>query len=267
MGRRLVAVLTLPLLAAACGGSKSPSTTTSASGPAAPAVLAAIAKTVLAGSEHVALTATATAAGQHVKLAGSGDFDSAKHVGKMHASVNLGGVQATLDETLSGTTVYVRSPLFSSFLPAGKSWMKIELNSASRALGIDTTMLGAQDPSRALAQLKGIVGLTKVGTATIGNVETTHYRGTIDASKLSSATASALAKSGAMLGPADVWVGSDGYVHRVKVTTKASSGTGTVGRTVMTTTLSKFGESVSVTVPSASATVDASKLSIPGLTG
>jgi LppX_LprAFG lipoprotein len=266
--RRLVAVLTVPFLAAACGGSKSgsPSTPTAGSS-AAPTVVSAVAKTIAAGSEHVVLAADATAAGQHVALSGQGDFDSAKRVGKMHASIALSGIKTTIDEVLSGTTAYAGSPLFSSFLPAGKSWLEIDLSSAGKALGIDTSVLGAQDPAKALAELKGIGDLREIGTATIGGVATTHYRGTIDASKLPAAAASALQKSGATLGPADVWVGSDGYVHRMKVTTKASSGTGDVGRTVLTTTLSKFGESVSVAVPPASQTVDASKLSIPGLTG
>jgi hypothetical protein len=265
--RRLVAVLAVPLLAAACGGSKSGSPGTTSTSGAADAVSAAVAKTITAGSEHVAITASTTAAGQHVTLSGAGDFDSAKRQGKLTTNVSLSGVKTQLDEVLTGTTVYIRSQLFGSFLPAGKSWLKIDLKAAGKAIGIDSAVLGAQDPAQALAQLKAITGLEDLGTATVGGVSTTHYRGTIDTSKLPAAAASALSRAKASLGPYDLWVGEDGYVHRVKVTTKASTGTGTVGKTVLTMTLSKFGESVSVSVPSASQTVDASKLSIPGLSG
>ena len=263
-----MAVLILPLVAAACGSSKSGSSNTpTTSAGAVLSIAAAVAKTAKAGSEHVAISATTTAAGQHVTLTGSGDFDSAKSQGKLTTTVDLTGVKTQLNEVLTGKTVYISSQLFSSFLPAGKSWLKIDLSSAGKALGIQSSVLGAQDPGQALAQLQALTGVQKIGTATIAGVSTTHYRGKIDTSKLPSGVSSALSTTGASVGPYEVWVGDDGYVHRVRLTTTASSGTGNVGKTVLTMTLSQFGESVSVSVPSASETVDASKLSIPGLSG
>jgi hypothetical protein len=268
MARRLslgVALLVLPMGAAACGGSGKGSTTTSAADAAA-AVQAAVAKTVKAGGEHAVMSASVSTGGQSVKLSGTGDFDSTKRLGKLHATISLGGVDTGIDEVLSGSTIYVSSPLFSAVLPAGKTWLKVDLASPPKSLGAYATALGTQDPAAALAQLKALSGVTETGSQTIGTVATTRYRGKIDVSKLSAAAAAALQTSGATFGPVDVWVGSDGYVHRVRVPTSVGAGAQTA-KTTLTMTLSNFGSSVQASVPPASQTVDASKVTIPGLGG
>ncbi len=269
MGRRLsvgLALLVLPVGAAACGGSGKGSTTGGGGTDAASAVLGAVAKTAKASGEHAVMTATVTAGAQSVKLSGSGDFDSAKHRGKLHASLALGGVETGIDEVLSGSTIYVSSPLFSAVLPAGKTWLKVDLAAPPTSLGAYGSALGSQDPAAALDQLRALTGLKETGTQTIGGVQATRYRGTIDVSKLPASTAAALKSTGAKFGPVDVWVGSDGYVRRVRVPTSGSAA-GQTARTTLTMTLSGFGGQVSVSVPPASQTVDASKVSIPGLGG
>ena len=258
-------LLLLPAVAAACGSSKKASgTTTSAAPPSA--VSDAVAKTLKAGSEHLDLSAQVAASGRTIRLSGSGDFDSSKHVGALHAKLSLSGIDSTIDELQSGGTIYVSSPLFGAVLPAGKSWLKLDLADAAKTLGVNASALTAQDPSSALEQLKALSGLTEAGTQTIGGVQTTRYRGTIDVSKLPAASKTLVRSTGATFGPVDVWVGSDGYVHRMRVVTSASAG-GQSAKTTLTTTLSDFGESVSATIPPASKTVDASTMSIPGLTG
>lgn len=269
MGRVAVALslVALPLVAG-CGGSKSSSTTggeMTAAGVSA-TVQSAVRKTVQAGSEHLAITAAVSSTGQSVTLSGSGDFDSKLHRGTLHANVSFHGVETSIDEVLDGTTAYARSPLLTALLPAGKTWLKIDLTAAGQALGIDTSVLAAQDPAVALEQLKALQGAHEVGSATVGGVATTRYRGTIDVSKLPAGSAGVLGQAGATLGPADVWVGDDGYVHRARLTTTTTS-SGRTSKTVVMTTLSQFGESVQVSVPAASETVDASKVSIPGLGG
>jgi hypothetical protein len=255
----------VPLAAAGCGSTKSAASGTTTAAGASSAVQQAVEKTLKAGSEHVAVTATASTGGQDVTLTGSGAFDSKSRRGTLHANVSLGGIQTSIDEVLDGTTAYAQSPLLSSLLPAGKSWLKIDLTAAGKALGVDTTVLRAQDPAVALAQLKALQKVREVGTAKIGGVQTTHYRGTIDVAKLPQGSAGMLSSAGTTLGPADVWVGSDGYVRRQRLTTSSSL----IGsaKTVVTTTLSQFGAAVTVTIPADSETVDASKVSIPGIGG
>lgn len=265
--RALAAVLALPLAVAACGGSKHVSGTTTTSSDAAGVVRAAVEKTEKAGSEHLDIVAATKAAGQPVTVAGSGDFDSPKRVGSMTATIDLASIKAQLREVMSGTTVYVSAPqLFSAFLPAGKTWLKIDLATAGKTLGLSTAVFAVQDPSSALTQLKAVTGLQEIGTATVGGVQTTHYRGRIDTTKLPAAQKGALDQAGTTFGPYDVWVGSDGYVHKMRVVT-TSTAAGQSARTTATATLSKFGEPVHVTIPPAAQTADASKISIPGLSG
>ena len=264
--RVAVAALALVLLVAACGGSKHTAGTTTSSD-AAGAVRAAVEKTVKAGSEHLEVIAHTRAAGQAVTVTGSGDFDSPKQLGSMTATIGISTIKAQLSEVMSGTTVYASAPqLFSAFLPAGKTWLKIDLGSAGKALGLSTAIFAVQDPNSALTQLKAISGLQELGTATVGGVQTTHYRGRIDTTKLPADQKSALDKSGTTFGSYDVWVGSDGYVHKMRIVT-TSTAAGQSARTTATVTLSKFGAPVKVTIPPAAQTVDASKISIPGLSG
>jgi hypothetical protein len=267
--RRPAAALPLAALAltlAACGGSKSSSTTgTGGTADATAAVRDAVRKTIGAGSEHVAVSASARSAGQTVTVRGNGDFDSARRRGRLQATVSLGGVQTALDEVLAGSTAYAQSPLLKAFLPAGKSWLKVDLAAAGKTLGVDTSVLRSQDPAVALGQLKALNRVRTVGTGTVGGTAATHYRGTIDVAKLPKGSAGVLSQSGTTLGPVDVWVGDDGYVRRERLTTSSTSGQGS--RTVVTMTLSKFGEPVVVSVPADTETVDASTIAIPGLGG
>lgn len=261
MSRAAVALslVVLPLALAACGGGGGGTT---AANPT-PTVHAAIAKTAAASGEHAALTASVKAGGQNVALKGSGDFDASAHTGTLHVSVALGGVQTALDEVLSGDAVYASSPLFAAVL-GGKKWLKVDLRNPPKSLGAAASALASQDPSAALAQLKALTGLEEMGTATIDGVDTTRYRGRVDVSKLPAESAAVVRSSGATFGPVDVWVGSDGYVHRVRVPTTAAAG-GQKVETTLSMTLSDFGKQVSVTVPPASETADAGKLTIPGL--
>jgi hypothetical protein len=260
-----LALAALPLGASACGGGGSTtSSTTQAS--AAPAVRAAIAKTAKAPGEHVAVTASATAGGQSIRLAGSGDYDAADHQGKLHVDFALGGVQTGLDEVLDGSTVYATSPLFAAVLPSGKTWLKVDLRAVPKSFAVAAAALATQNPSSALAQLQALTGLKQVGTATVGGLQATRYRGRIDVAKLPASSAAAVRSSGATFGAVDVWVGSDGYVHKLRVPARATAG-GRKARTTVTLTLSGFGKQPSVSPPPASQTADASTIAIPGLGG
>jgi hypothetical protein len=263
-----LAVLALPVGAAACGGSKKSTTTeTRAAGvSAARAVRDAAAKTVAAGSEHARVAAKVSVGGQDVSLSGQGDFDTAKHVGSLHADFSLAGTQSSLDEVSDGTSIYVRSPFFSAFLPAGKSWLALDLRTASSTLGAAASALLTLDPAAVVGQLKALGNVEDLGGEQLGGVQVEHYRGTIDPSKLSGSAGQAAQAAGASFGPFDVWVGGDGYVHKLRTSTSAGSSLQTA-KTTLTMAFSDFGKTVSVSVPPASETVDATKVSIPGLGG
>jgi LppX/LprAFG-like lipoprotein len=246
----LLVLVLLPVGLVACGGGSKHTTT----GTPQTAVEDAALKTQQAGSEHLGLSATADAAGQQVAITGTGDFDTKRHLGSLHVDLNAGGINATLDEVLDGNILYVKSPLLAAAIPHGKTWFKVDLAKAGKAGGVDLSQLTAQDPAQALNYLRSLKGATKIGTEQVGGTSTTHYRAQVDTAKLSAAAA-------AQVGDAtyDVWVGDDGYIHRVRVTTTSGA------KVTATSDLSDFGTAVKVKVPSAAQSYATTK--IPGLGG
>jgi hypothetical protein len=246
--------LALPLAAAACGGSKSSSNiTVTLSADPATAVKDAAAKTTQAGSEHVAILGRVVG-GQGFSFKGTGDFDTKKRVGSLKADFTGGGLNGSVVEISNGTTAYLKSDLLSAFVPGGKTWVKVDLAKAGASAGVLSALL-PEDPLKALDELQSLQGVTKVGTAEIGGVSTTHYRGRLD---LSTLTGTKMVGRGRF----DVWIGDDGYVHRVRAVVAPKGTVSTV-----TSDLSKFGEPVSASVPSAADTFDATNTKIPGLGG
>jgi len=230
----LIAVLVLPL--AACGGgSKSP---TSSVAPLE-AVKAAAQKTYAAGSEALALSANVVASGQTVALSGNGSFDIKSKRGSMKLNVKAGPVDTSVDEVLVGTAAYLKAPLLTSGLPSGKTWVKIDLAKV-HVSGLDLQSLLAEDPGALLQRLQALKSATKVGSDSIG----THYK----------------VKEAAAPAGYDVWVGDDGYIHRVVVSQSSP-------KVSVTVDLSKFGEKVTAAAPPAAQVYESKNGSIPGLGG
>lgn len=258
-GPVVLALAALPLAAGACGGGGKSSTPTVTLTPVA-YVKQAAKKTSDAPSEHMTLAGSVAAGGQTVTLDGAGDFDNASRAGAMHLSFAVGGMSGSIDELLTGRAVYMKSPLFSSVLPGGKTWLKIDLGKALAAHGISLSTLTAQSPSESLSQLLASTDATKVGTEAIDGASTTHYRGTIDFAHLpQAARMPGLAKATA---PFDVWVDdSTGYVRRVKLAYSISAAS-----VAMTMDFSNFGEAVTAQAPPAADTYDATNSALKGLT-
>jgi hypothetical protein len=235
MRRLALLVLVLPL--AACGGgSKGPASSSSP----LDAVKAAAQKTYAAGSEALALTANVQVSGQPAALSGTGSFDTKTALGSMHLNLKAGPIAATADEVLAGTAVYFKSPLLVSGLPGGKTWVKLDLARVHVA-GLDLQSLLAQNPGNQLKQLQALKSATEVGTDQIG----THY-------KVQAAT-------GTLRGY-DVWVGDDGYIHRVVVAESSP-------KVSVTIDLSNFGVKVTAAAPPAAQVYESKNGSIPGLGG
>ncbi len=262
---RRLALLLVVLPLAACGGSKSsapPSNLT----PVAYVKQAAL-QTAHTPSEHATFNGSVDAAGQVVILSGAGDFDNTKHQGSMHVDFSVSGLSGPIDEVLDGTTIYVKSPIISSSIPKGKTWLKIDLRKALKSRGIDLSSLLFQNPAQPLAQLQSSRDVTKVGDETIGGVDTTHYRGRIDASKIPQG-AKIQSLTHAKYAPYDVWIGKgDGYVHRVGLAYSLAVPGAKRESITMTMNFSNYGKSVTVTVPSKADSFDANNGTINGLGG
>jgi hypothetical protein len=264
--RRALLLVAFVLPLAACGGGGGGSSSQGKELTPIAYVQSAAKRSAQATSEHVSVTGVATVQGQAVTLRGSGDFDNTKKAGSLHTDVNLGGLAATLDAVIDGTTFYLKSPLFSDTLPKGKSWIKLDLQKLGQTRGIDFSALLSQDPSQSFAQLQASGSVTKVGDETIDGVDTTHYRAKVDLAKLPQGQKIA-ALTKVRYAPYDVWIGKDdGYVYRVR--TAYSYAVGGVRQSVSSTTsYSDFGKDVNVQVPSADESVDATKSGIKGLGG
>ena len=235
--RRLAPLVLLVPLAAACGGGSKHSSSNAAP---VDAVKSAAQKTYAAGSEALELTANVDASGQSVALSGKGAFDTKTARGSLHLDVNAAPVSTTIDEVLVGTAVYLRSPLLAGGLPGGKTWLKLDL-AKLHVSGIDLQSLLAQDPGAELKRLQALKSATKVGSDQIG----THY-------KVQAASGSISAY--------DVWVGGDGYIHRVVVAQASPKVSATID-------LSKFGTKVTAAPPPAAQVYESKNGSIPGLGG
>jgi len=252
-------VLAAPLALAACGGSSSAKVKVDPV-----AYVKHAARKTAQTSEHATLTAKMNMGPVSLAMNGAGDFSFAQHGGSMTMNVSVMGQSLKMREILAGTTIYVSSPLFASSLPAGKTWMKLDLAALGKAAHLDMSSMLSQSPAQNLQRLEAAGTVTEVGAETIDGVATTHYRVTkVDLSKLlPGAKIPALGKF--KYGPIDVWIGnSNGYVARETMSLNAAA----AGHSVtmkMTANYSKFGEAVHVTVPPASQTVDAMQLSTLG---
>ena len=246
MRRAAVALLLLPLALAACGGGGSKSGSGSASTPL-DAVKAATTKTLAAGSETIKLTIQGSTGGQSLSMTGTGAIDTKTLGGTMHLSLDAGPIATTFDEVFTPKFVYVKSPLLSGQLPAGKSWIKVDATAAAKASGVPSTLM-SQNPADELKKLQDLKSATKVGTDSLG----THYTATLDTSKLPAS----VKKTG--VGGYDVWVGADGYIRRIKVGASGVS---------VTVDFTDVGKPVTVTPPPASQVYETSNGSLPGLGG
>jgi len=253
-------LLVAPLALAACGGGSSSSVKVD---PLA-YVKHSAQKTARMPSEHMTMTGTVSAGPMEINMNGSGNFSNTTKQGQMSVAMTLMGRNIRIEEIVAGTTIYMRSPMFSSQLPSGKTWMKLDLQKAGAAQGIDYSSLMSQSPASALQQLGAAGSVKSIGAETIDGVETTHYQVTnLDISKLpQGAKIQALAHP--QYGPIDVWIGNkDGYVYRESLSFTYSV-SGQSASMSMRIDLSKFGENVNVTVPSSNLVFDTTSLTMGG---
>jgi len=208
-------------------------------------------KTVDKGSEHVEYTGSVSLAGQTMQMTGVGDFRNDPKLGGLSIKMDGAGQHATVDTVLSGSTVYLRSPLFSKVVSSGK-WLALDLNKAGKRLGVNVTQFAQQSPTDTLQALESAGSVTKVGEETVGGVSTTHYRAEIDPAKIASV-------QGTSRIPIDVWIDGDGLLRRLTESYSARAA-GQTAATSLTMNLSNYGEQVSVKVPSADETLDMTKL-------
>jgi hypothetical protein len=257
--------------AAGCGATdKAKDAASSAKGAIDPVAQAADVTGAQKGGIAMTITAEVGAAGQTVPVHGTGTFDRAGKLGQMSLTTSVGGKDMTIDEVSAGHTIYMSSDAFKQELPSGKSWLKLDLDKAAKAQGIDLDSLGGatQDPAQVLDYLKGAGTSTKVGSETVNGVATTHYHVDIDLRKAAAKSGAADAKAtveklikttGTSTLPIDVWVDSDHLVRRETMKYNMDV-QGQKGSMSMTIDMTKYGVDVTAKVPPADETLDGDDL-------
>jgi hypothetical protein len=212
--------LVLPLLVlplAACGGT--------ANLASLDPLTSAAAKTTSVAGAHFTLDARMTALGQSVAVTGTGEL--ADHGRKLHMRVNVPMASTPLEAVAAGGWFYVRGGPVDSV--ANGKWVRVKADDPSFDLG-------EVDPTKLLDELRSTSKITKVGTASVRGVSTTHYRAKI--------------KADSNRVPLDVWVDGQGLVRRLRVDWQSVHAS---------VDLFDFGD-VSVNVPADSDTVDLSNM-------
>jgi hypothetical protein len=188
---------------------------------------------------------------------GAGDFQNDPKLGSMHLALSVAGKNFAMDEVMQGSVVYMKSPILST-VAHGKQWVSIDLEKAGKSLGVNFNQFTQQNPTDILAALKKAGTVRKIGSESIDGVDTTHYKVTVDLAKAPNGK-QLMQYTNLKALPADVWIDGQDQLRRMTETYDVQAQGQTVA-TSMQMDLSKYGEQVSVKVPSASDTLDMSKL-------
>jgi hypothetical protein len=243
-------------------------------------VAEAVASTSTAKSFTFTYSATISAAGRSLTMRGAGAYDLARKLGALTLRVDGVGLGPQAGQTMEfvfdssdGFVEYMRVPLLTARLPAGKSWVKIDVGELAEKQGVDLSSLtqGDQaDPAKFFTFLRRTANPTVVGHEKVGGVQTTHYSATVDLRRVVAtetdeskreAVRQMIEKSGISSFPADVWVDDAGYLRRMHFALSLRApAERAVGTMTMTEELSNFGDPVNVAVPPESSVVDLSAL-------
>jgi hypothetical protein len=253
--RRLVVAGAVALVAAGCGGggdSASPDD-----------IQRAASKTAKAGS----LEADFAVSAQGLTGSGSGIFNSKQRTGRLKMKLNASGREIPVDSFVDGDVLYLRSPAFAQATTQSKQWIKLNLATLGSAQG-STDLSGILDasptPANALAYLQGSSTVDKIGSESVGGVDTTHYSVSANldraAEHASGATRDAvqgvISQSGVKNLPLEVWVDGNGYIRKVSYDEHA----GRRQAATVTMELHDFGGPVAITAPPSDSVVDLTRM-------
>lgn len=268
--------LALALSLAACSGSAP-----SAKSDGAAAVLVAATKTAEARSSKIEMKASIEAGERAMEMLGQGSFDFTTQDGVVKITLKgeeISDAFSPFDLLFVDDVIFMKFPVnFSEFLPGLKPWIKMDAKSLGGEAGLPGFgSLTSQDPTSALAFLRGAGEVNAEGRESIRGVVTTHYRTTIDLKKASRSAAAGeragwadlIEKAGLESFPMDVWIDEQGRARRLRfsmeiadlgslsdATVKGQKGTITVS-----TDLFDFGVAVKVAAPPAGEVSDYAEL-------
>lgn len=122
------------------------------------------------------IEATTTTGSLHGTM--TGVFNTAQHTGAFTQVESVAGRTISIEERLSGTTVYMKLPADPALnrLTGGKPWLKLDFSRALGAFGLGGLTTQSSNPAQFVDYLRAVGAKPqKVGTATIDGTQTTHY--------------------------------------------------------------------------------------------
>lgn len=258
-GRYVVVLVSVGVLAAACGTKAQPDNLT-----------AAVSRTD-GQTAKISMTMTTQMQSMSLSYTATGEYDFV-HSRGMISMQN----PTAMTEIFISPTAYVKFPSGSGSLPDGKSWIALKTGTSE---GFGNSLLGpfgGTDPADLLASLTAVsASVTRLGPATIRGVKVTGFRVEVDPSKAAARVPSqeraGFQEFASSLGrgtiPVDVWVDSQNLVRRVKLSLHLPDGNGTSGPTQMVevTDFYDFGVPVRVSPPPASQTASMSQFIKSGI--
>jgi hypothetical protein len=256
----LTAIL-VALAAAACGSQSASPPTLSGD-----VVALAATKTNDAGTYKADISGTVDAAGQSIKMSGTGAFDASQQRGTMSITASIVGQDVDMQMIYALPVMYMHFPAgLLPGLPSDKSWVKMDLEKLGQHVGLDLEQLmQAQqaDPSQGLKYLEGLTEVQAVGHEEIRGVSTTHYKGVVDLKSLAAkypelqpSIDQLVKQAGISRIPMEAWIDENNLVRQMKESFDAAGAT-----TAMTIQLYDFGTTVDVSPPPADETIDLTQL-------
>jgi hypothetical protein len=232
-GLAVLAVLPAVALLAACGGAGSISPDSVAN---------AATKTANVKSYRVSTVTTMElpSTAREVTFRGTGAYDPNGRRGRLELDLsdlnqvlgpqgspyNFGHVQMIL----AGTSMYMRIPFLKQAEPSLKPWIKIDLDRAGQAQGLDFSSFlqfgQGGDPTQTLQYLRAAGKVEKVGGEQVRGIQTTHYKAIVELRKvaekapakdrdaLSRSIERLIAITGQKTLPVEIWIDKNGLVRR-----------------------------------------------------
>lgn len=280
--RRAVLLFLLVPLVAACGAEDKGGSAQQTQDENAFA--AAFQKTTDAGSSRMSFDMAMAIGDTNASFTGEGLFDYKRQRGRVEFDMSglskvdreLKGV-GKMEMIFDGLVLYMRMDSLSEQLPAGESWLKIDLRKAGAATGADLGSISqlSQSPAQQLQYLRAASKeIVEKGQEEIRGVETTQYRALVDVRKaielgaesappefrdqIRREAVKAAEQSGFDELLMDVWIDGEGLPRRISTMfgTKIQGDGGAIN---MSMDLFDFGVKVDVAPPAAKQAFDISE--------
>ncbi|WP_245966343.1 LppX_LprAFG lipoprotein [Sphaerisporangium album] len=164
-----------------------------------------------------------------------------------------GGVRVIL----LGDTAYLKMDMLSKLVGGTKPWIKIDLKKAGQSAGVDVSQLLRQaqqvDLQSSVKMLTSSKDVAKVGTESVGGVETTHYKGTFTVAEAVKQLTPEMRQglegqlSNVKDMKFDAWIDAQGLPRKVEMNGAA----GQEGTFKLATQFTSFNDAAEVTAPPA----------------